>query len=195
MQVRLTKTYYTPEEYLELEEKAESKHEYQDGKITLMAGGTTNHNKIAGNFYRRFPLAIAGQEYETYITDVRLWIPRYRLYTYPDFMAILGQPVFVENRTDTVTNPFLIVEVWSKSTKNYDQGDKFRFYRSIPELREYVLIDQYSFYVERFAKNAEGKWVLTEFAGEEAILRLESVDWEISFPEIYSRVNFELSSD
>jgi len=75
MVLQTEKRYYTPEEYLELEEKAEFKSEYRDGEIIPMTGGTTNHNKIAGNFYKKFPLTVQGQAYDIYFGDVRLWIP------------------------------------------------------------------------------------------------------------------------
>ena len=141
--VTQTKTqYYTPEEYLNLEKKADCKHEYRDGKIISMTGGTTNHNKIAGNFYSYLRFTLKGQKYETYIGDVRLWIAQYRLYTYPDVMVINGQPSYEGKGKTTVTNPCLIGEVLSKSTHNYDQGDKFRFYRSLPTFQEYILIAQ-----------------------------------------------------
>ncbi|MEJ1936451.1 Uma2 family endonuclease, partial [Nostoc sp. NIES-2111] len=130
MQVATQKRFYTPEEYLELEEKAEFKSEYCDGEIIPMTGGTTNHNKIAGNFYAYLKYALRRQKYEIYIADVRLWIPRYRQYTYPDVMLIQGEPVYTGTNTTTVMNPSLIVEVLSKSTKDYDQGDKFLYYRS-----------------------------------------------------------------
>ena len=193
MQIQTEKYYYTPEEYLELEEKAEYKNEYRDGAIVPMTGGTTNHNKIAGNFYKKIPLNINEQDYEIYIGDVRLWISRYRIYTYPDVMVIKGNPVYEGTGTTTITNPLLIVEVLSNSTKNYDGGDKFDFYRSLAEFQEYILIDQYRFYVKQFAKNQEGKWVLTEYEGEDSILVLESVEFQISFQELYQRVDFKLS--
>ncbi|MGB5592906.1 MAG: Uma2 family endonuclease, partial [Crocosphaera sp.] len=134
--------YYTPEEYLALEEKADCKHEYRDGKIITMTGGTTNHNKIAGNFYSYLRFALKGQKYDTYIGDVRLWISQYRLYTYPDVMVINEQPIYHGKGRTTVTNPCLIAEILSKSTQNYDQGEKFRFYRSLPTFQEYLLIPQ-----------------------------------------------------
>ncbi|MGH2413013.1 MAG: Uma2 family endonuclease, partial [Microcystaceae cyanobacterium] len=160
MSVQIEQRYYTPEEYLALEEKAEYKSEYRDGAIIPMTGATTNHNKIAGNFYKRFPLAIEGQDYETYISDVRLWIPSYRLYTYPDVMVIPGDPVYEGTATNTVTNPRLIAEVLSKSTQDYDKTDKFKYYRSIPEFQEYILIDQYSFYVEQYIKQSNDQWLV-----------------------------------
>ena len=189
------KRYYTPAEYLELEEKAEYKSEYRDGEIVPMTGGTTNHNKIAGNFYKQFPLTINGQDYDVYIGDVRLWIPRYRQYTYPDIMVIKGNPIYEGKGTSTVTNPMLVVEVLSKSTQEHDRTDKFRYYRSIPEFEEYILVDQYSFYGEQYVKQVDGKWLLSDYEGEDAILRLSSVEFQISFQELYQRVIFELSEE
>jgi Uma2 family endonuclease len=195
MQVQTEERYYTPEEYLDLEEKAEYKNEYRDGEIVPMTGGTTNHNKIVLNFCRKFPLTINEQDYDIYAGDVRLWLSRYRIYTYPDVMVIKGNPVYEGSGTTTVTNPLLIVEVLSNSTKNYDQGEKFDFYRSISEFQEYILIDQYRFYVKQFAKNKESKWVLTEYEGEDSTLVLESVEFQIGIRELYQRVDFELNEE
>ncbi len=195
MVVQTEKRYYTPAEYLELEEKAEYKSEYRDGEIIPMTGGTTNHNKIAGNFYKRFPLTVQGQDYDIYIGDVKLWLPQYRLYTYPDVMVVKGEPVYEGTNTTTITNPCLIVEVLSKSTKDYDKTDKFKYYRSIPEFQEYILIDQYSFSVEQYAKRSPGEWIFKEYEGEDAVLVLDSIEFQIGFREIYARVNFELVED
>ena len=189
------KRYYTPEEYLALEEAAEYKSEYQDGEILPMTGGTANHNKIALNFCRIFPLSVSGQNYEIFINDMRLSIPRYRLYTYPDVMVIQGEPVYQGSNTTTLINPLLIVEVLSKSTKDYDRGEKFLYYRSIPELREYILIDQYKYHVEQLAKTADGKWLFTEYESEDAVLAMESVEFQISLTDIYDRVNFEVAAE
>jgi Uma2 family endonuclease len=195
MQTLTEKRHYTPEEYLALEEKAEYKNEYRDGEIVPMTGGTTNHNEIASNFCSNLKFALKGQKYRVFIGDVRLWIPRYRQYTYPDVMIIQGEPVYYGKGTTTVTNPLLIVEVLSKSTQDYDRGEKFKYYRSIPEFQEYILIDQYSFYIEQFSKNTSGKWVLTEYQSEDAVLTLESINYQITFPDIYERVNFDVNED
>jgi len=139
---------YTPEEYFALEEKSEIKHEYHNGKIVPMTGGTTNHNRIALNLVAFLKFALLGQKISFFIGDVRLWIPAHRRYTYPDVQIICGDIAYHDNRIDTVTNPAVIVEVLSKSTRNYDRGDKFRFYRSLPSFQEYITIDQYRFEVE-----------------------------------------------
>ncbi len=191
MTITSEKQIYTPEEYLQLEEKSEEKHEYRQGEIVLMTGGTTNHNKLAGKLYARLLLALEDQNHEVYMGDVRLWIPDYREYTYPDIMVVEGQPVYQPPGTTTITNPSIIVEVLSKSTQARDRGDKFRFYRSIPEFKEYILIDQYSVLVEHFVKTSEHQWMLTEYATKESQLSLDSVEFEISLEELYKRVNFD----
>jgi Uma2 family endonuclease len=182
--------YYTPEEYLELEEKAEYKSEYRDGEIIPMTGGTTNHNKIAGNFYAYLKFGLKKQNYDVYIGDVRLWIPRYRQHTYPDIMVIQGEPIYTGANTTTVMNPLLIAEVLSKSTSNYDQSDKFMYYRSIPEFKEYILINQYQYHVMQYVKTDDGKWIFTELQSESDILTLETIDFQISLSDLYEQVNF-----
>ena len=190
MQVKTLKHDYTPEEYLELEAAAESKSEYRDGEIVPVTGGTTNHNKIAGNFYANLKFALRGQDYDIYIGDVRLWIPRYRQYTYPDVMVIQGEPVYTGTNTTTVMNPLLIAEVLSQSTKNYDQGDKFLYYRSIPELKEYILIDQATYHVMQYIKTDEGQWLFTEYESDSIVLSLRSIDFKVAFSDLYEKVNF-----
>jgi Uma2 family endonuclease len=185
--------YYTPEEYLSLEETSEDKNEYRQGEIIPMVGATTNHNQIAGNFYRRFPLTINNQDYYTYMETVRLWLSDYTIYTYPDVMVIKGQPLYQGNSQSNVINPLIIVEVLSNSTQAYDRGDKFKFYRSLPTFQEYILIEQSSYSVERYYKQKDDQWLIDFVTGENAVLQLVSVDWQISFQDLYQRVNFDLA--
>ena len=190
MQLETQKFYYTPEEYLELEETAEYKSEYRDGEIVPMTGGTTNHNKISLNLAASLKIALRRKNYDVYIGDVRLWIPRYRQHTYPDVMVIEGQPIYTGTSTTTVMNPMLIAEVLSQSTKNYDQGDKFLYYRSIPEFKEYILIDQYQYHVMQYVKTAESQWSFTELEHASATLSLQTVDFQIELRDLYEQVNF-----
>ena len=191
MQVQTRKHIYTPEEYLELEEKAPYKSEYRNGEIIPMTGGTTNHNQIALNFASSLLYVIRGKKYRVFIGDVRLWIPEYREYTYPDVIVTDGKPIYAGKNNTTVTNPLLIVEVLSKSTKNYDQGDKFTFYRSIPQFKEYVLVEQNQYQVMHYSKTNEGEWIFREYKSENDIVKLQHLDFEISLIDIYQDVNFE----
>ncbi|GFE68776.1 Uma2 family endonuclease [Chroococcus sp. FPU101] len=189
------KKYYTREEYFVLEETAEYKSEYHDGEIIPMTGGTTNHNKIVGNFYSKFLITINNQEYEIYMNDVRLSVPDYNLYTYPDVMIIKGKPNYTNKSKTTVTNPQVIVEVLSKSTQDYDRTEKFKMYRSLLSLNEYIMINQYRYSVEKYVKQTEEQWFYSYFDGEEAILTLSSLEFQIPFNELYSRVEFEESDE
>ncbi len=183
---------YTPEEYLELEENTEPRHEYRDGAIIPMTGGTTNHNEIAGNLYNHLKFGLRQRNYRIYIGDVKLWIPRHRIYTYPDVMVISGNPIYADQGTTTVTNPILITEVLSQSTQNYDQGEKFSAYRSIPDLQEYLLIDQTRYHIMQYTKQNDQQWLLTDYQNSEAVVSLKSVDFEITIADIYEGVDFTL---
>ncbi|MEH2001667.1 MAG: Uma2 family endonuclease [Nostoc sp.] len=183
--------YYTPEEYLELEEAADYKSEYIDGQIIPMAGGTINHNRIAGNFYAVLNFAFRQEEYEVFNSDMRLWIHQKRIYTYPDVTVIAGEAEFFNNRTDIITNPQVIVEVLSKSTKNYDREDKFQAYRTISTFQEYLLIDQTRIHVDQFSKTGKKQWALREYDEEDEAIALVTVPFEISLQDLYNKVKFE----
>ncbi|PLZ97134.1 hypothetical protein CI592_20995, partial [Fischerella thermalis CCMEE 5328] len=109
---------------------------------------------------------------------------------YPDILVIQGNPALYNNRIDTITNPLLIVEVLSKSTQKYDHTDKFRFYRSIPEFREYVLINQYEFQIEQYIKTGKGEWLFREYETEDAIINFVSIGLEMAIANIYESVDF-----
>ena len=183
-----TKTYYSPEEYLELETTAEYRSEYYDGQIIPMAGGKPNHNKISLNLSSVLNFALRGTSYDVFMSDLRLWIPNCRLYTYPDVMVVHTPLVFAENRQDTIVNPLAIAEILSDSTEKYDRGDKFRMYRTIPSFQEYLLISQTAMQVEKFTKNDSNQWVLSEYAGKDAKITFDLFEFEMSLDELYDRV-------
>ncbi|MDB9372874.1 Uma2 family endonuclease [Nodularia sphaerocarpa] len=181
---------YSIEEYLAQEETAEYRSEYRNGEILPMAGGSINHNRIIRNLSRLLELSLQEQPYEVFLSDLRLWIPHYREYTYPDILIIKDEAIFAEGRTDTVLNPSIIFEVLSKSTSSRDRGDKFTYYRSIPELQEYILIDQYQIHIEQFSKTPEGNWLLRESDNQDGTLTLAAANCQIPHRQIYERVKF-----
>ncbi|NEP41568.1 MAG: Uma2 family endonuclease, partial [Okeania sp. SIO2H7] len=181
----------TPEEYFALEEVAEEKNEYLDGEIITMTGASSNHNRIVVEFLISLGAALRGTNYEVFAGDLRVWIPEYNAYTYPDIMVVEGELIYHNNRKDTITNPSIICEVLSRSTANRDRAEKFEIYRSIPEFKEYILIDQYKFLVEHYIKQESSKWLVNYYEAEDAKLSLETVDFEIALKDIYHRVNFE----
>jgi Uma2 family endonuclease len=186
-----TKTYYSPEEYLELEITAENRSEYLDGQIIPMAGGKPNHNQLAINLTSAINYNLRKKPYRVFMSDLRLVIPDHSLYTYPDVMVAEIPLVFAENRQDTITNPIAIAEILSDSTEKYDRGDKFRMYRTIPSFKEYILISQTAMQVEKFTKNDANQWVLSEYAGRNAKIVFDSFEFEISLDELYDRVDLD----
>ncbi len=182
---------YSREEYLIMEEKAEFKSEYNNGDIIPMTGASLKHNRITINLIIALNNAIKDENCEIFANDLRVWIPEYNQYTYPDILIIKGEPVFEGNRTDTIMNPSIIFEVLSKSTGNRDRGEKFNYYRSIPEFQEYILIDQYQVHIEHFSKTSDNNWLFTESKQKEGILKLVSLNCEINHQDIYNRVTFE----
>ncbi|MDB9488752.1 Uma2 family endonuclease [Dolichospermum circinale CS-537/01] len=191
MQLKTRKHTYTPEEYLELEEKALYKSEYRNGEIIPMTGGSGNHNKITLAIAAILLYALRRKKYEVFMADMRLWIPQFKEYTYPDVIVTDGKAIYTDNKNTTVTNPLLIVEVLSKSTKNYDQGEKFTFYRSITQFKEYVLVAQNQYQVMHYSKTNEGEWMFREYKSENDVVKLQHLYFEISLIDIYQDVNFE----
>ncbi|MCA6523650.1 MAG: Uma2 family endonuclease [Pseudanabaena sp.] len=189
MTIQTLTKHYTTAEYLELEEQSASKNEYHNGEIIPMTGGTTNHNTITLNTALLLKLALKGQPYKVFMNDVRLWIDRDRFYTYPDLMVISDQPIYQSQNQTIVTNPTLIVEVLSKSTRNYDLGEKFGYYRTIPTLREYLLIEQSHPQILHYAK-VDTKWLLTEYENISDLISLQSLPCELAIAQIYEDIEF-----
>ncbi len=185
------KKLYTPEEYLEFEVNSEERHEYINGEIIPMTGGTPNHNQITGNFHAELNLALKRQPYRTFVAEQRLWIPEKRIHTYPDVMVVQGELQLEEGRRDTITNPLMIAEVLSKSTRSYDKDGKFAAYRSIPSFQEYLLIDQYEMHVEQYFKNDENSWTFSEYDDAKVTIYLKSLSFQFTLADIYDKVDFE----
>ena len=187
----LAKRTYSLEEYFELELAAEERHEFINGEIFPMTGGTPNHNQISLNLSSALNYHLRRQPRQVFMADQRLWISAAGIATYPDVMVVEGDLEFQVGRKDTVTNPVLIAEVLSRSTQDYDRADKFRAYRTLPSFQEYVLMDQFSMHVERYRKTSENEWVFSEYDGAEAILKLSSFAFEIELEDLYNKVTFE----
>jgi Uma2 family endonuclease len=182
---------YTPDEYLDLEVNTDTRHEYINGEIIPMTGGTPNHNDISGNLYILLKSALKGQEYRTFYADQRLWVPAASLYTYPDIMVV-SKPLELQiGRQDTLMNPCFIAEVLSKSTQSYDRGEKFVAYRSIPHFQEYLLIDQYRIHVEHHVKTAVNQWLFSEYDDLSTTLTVNTFGLKLQIADLYDGIELE----
>jgi Uma2 family endonuclease len=184
--------YYSPQEYLELEVNSEIRHEYINGLIIAMTGGTPNHNQLALNFSGTLNYLLKRQPYQVFVTDQRLWIPSRKIHTYPDIMVVKNPLEYEEGRKDTLVNPVMIAEVLSKSTKGYDRDEKFAAYRTITTLQEYILIDQYTMHIEQYCKTNNNQWIFSEFTDGNVNLNLASISCQMILSDIYDKVDFNI---
>jgi len=184
--------YYSPQEYLELEVNSEIRHEYINGLIIPMTGGTPNHNQLALNFSGTLNYLLKRQPYQVFVTDQRLWIPSRKIHTYPDIMVVKNPLEYEQGRKDTLVNPVMIAEVLSKSTKSYDRDEKFAAYRTISSLQEYILIDQYTMHIEQYFKTDNNQWIFSEFTDGNINLNLASISCQMTLSDIYDKVDFNI---
>ena len=176
------------EEYIQHEIETGQKYEYHDGMIHALAGGSLEHALLIGNIYSelRNGLKEKRSNCKSITNDAKLYIEKENKYVYPDSMVVCGEIKKSNETKDALTNPILIVEVLSKSTSEYDRGDKFYFYRQIPSLREYILIDQSRYVVEVFLKKEKNDlWRISRYDSLDQMINIQSLDIEISMKELY----------
>jgi Uma2 family endonuclease len=182
---------FTPEEYLELEVKAEYKSQYVSGEIFALAGTQPWHVKITGNILAGLHSRLRGRNCDVYYADMRLRVKAGDLYTYPDVMALCGQPTFeTASSPYSLLNPQVIFEVLSPSTEAFDRGEKFIRYRMLESLTDYVLVASEDMRVEHFVRQTDESWKLQEYNHPGQLLPLASVECELPLAEIYERVVF-----
>lgn len=182
------KTHLTPEEYLALERKAETRSEYMDGDMVAMSGASREHNIIVTNIVAGLHAQLKGRPCEAYSSDMRVKVSATGLYTYPDVVVVCGDPQFEDANVDTLMNPAIIMEVLSESTASYDRGTKFGHYRKIESLMEYLLVAQHDWQIEQFVRQPEGPWVRSEVRGSSGNLNLTSISCSLKMSEIYDRI-------
>ncbi len=197
------KKYYTVEEYLEFERNSSEKHEYFQGEIRLlhrnddfidevysMSGASRIHNEIFSNIFGELCYKLKGKPCRPYGSDFRVNIPNLTLFTYPDISVICNDPDLTDSEKDTYTNPTIIIEILSPSTRNYDLGGKFLLYKQIESLKEYILIDSESIKAIKYSKNDDNSWLMTEMNSLNEYLKLNSVQLELQLIDIYDNVKF-----
>ncbi len=183
-------TLVTPEEYLERERLAEYRSEYFQGEIFAMAGGSSRHAWIAMNVGAEFRQQLKGKPCRVSASDLRLRVMPASLYTYPDVMVVCGEIEYADNRKDTILNPVVIVEVLSESTRDYDRGRKFQYYRTLPSLLEYLTVSQDEPHIEHWRRQRENHWELMEFDDLAQRIQLTSIGCILPLGEVYDKIEF-----
>jgi Uma2 family endonuclease len=177
----------SPQAYLELERSSEQRHEYADGEIFAMAGGTREHNLTAGNIFAELRLALLERNCEVYSSDMRIKIAATGRYVDADISVTCGHPVFEDATRDTLLNPIVIVEVLSNATEAYDRGDKFAQYQTLASLQEYVLASQKESRIEHFRRMPDGAWLLRILRPGDRLV-LDSIGCAIAVDRAYLKV-------
>ena len=186
---RSRRLFLTPEQYLEIERKAEFKSEYYQGEMFAMAGASFAHQQIVANTAARIgqsaprPLLPASLR-------LRVSVESAGLYTYPDVAVVCGEPRFLDDAFDTLLNPAVIIEVLSESTELSDRGMKFQLYRSLDSLAEYLLISSLRVSAELFTRQPEGRWLLAAKSRLADSIELKSIDCWLTLADLYERVEF-----
>jgi len=178
----------TVKEYLAFERRSETKHELVDGEIVAMAGASRAHGLIAWNLAGVLHRQLKKKRCEAFSANMRVHVPVTDRYTYPDLVVACGEPQFEDEELDTLINPTLIVEILSPTTEDRDRGTRLFQYRSIPSLQVILLVAQARIHVERFLRQEDGTWILTDFDRLEDVLDLPAIGSTLTLAEVYDQV-------
>lgn len=185
---------YTVEDYLALERGSiDGKCEFVDGRLFAMTGASREHNVVSINIAGELRSQLKGRPCEAYVNDMRVKAAAVRNYYYPDIAVVCGKPEFEDDHVDTLLNPAVLIEILSPSTESRDRGEKFANYRRIPSLRDYLLVSQDKPRIEHYRRQGEA-WMLTETAGLEGTVNLETIGCVLPLREVYERVFSESSA-
>jgi Uma2 family endonuclease len=182
---------FTPEEYFQWEEGQQLRHEYVNGEVYAMSGGTINHSKIASNLNFILKSHLRGGGCQILTSDARVNIVQSNDYVYPDLSVTCDD----RDRAaiQAIKYPCLVVEILSPSTANYDRGDKFRMYRRNPSLRDYLLIDTEKIAIDLYRHNELGNWEIVNYQAKD-LIELESINLSCLIEDIYEDIVFEALS-
>jgi Uma2 family endonuclease len=178
-------------QYLALENDSATKHEFYQGEITAMAGASVEHNIIAGNIFAHLHTQLRGKNCRPFNSDQRIKVERAGFYTYPDVSVICGQLQAAKDDPLSATNPRVIVEVLSPGTEFIDKRRKLKLYLQLDSLREYVIAEQDSAYINKFVRNDDGTWTMSVIEGLEAAVDLTCIDCRLRMADIYDGVAFQ----
>lgn len=186
---------FTVQEYLRREFEAEEKHDYRDGEIISMAGGSPPHSLIIANTIRALGNLLSGEKCRVYDSNLRVRVMRDARYSYPDASVICGDPEYdpADQNKTTITNPRAVFEVLSPSTESTDRGEKFGRYLKLASLQEYVLISQDRPRVEMYYRQPDGTWLFAYADGRDATARLRSLNIDLPLSDLYSGAEFPSS--
>jgi Uma2 family endonuclease len=184
----IAKTIISEKAYLEEERKALNKSEYYKGEIFAMAGASKTHNKIVASIVLAIGQHLKGKSCSFFPSDLRVHNNENTLYTYPDVTVVCGKEEYLDDEFDTLLNPTVLIEVLSPATENYDRGTKFKLYRTISSLKNYILISSTEYAAEIFTRKENDEWVLNTKKGSDGHIYISSIDYNLSLTDVYAQV-------
>lgn len=191
----LPKKKYSLEEYFALERESDMRHEYLEGDIYAMSGGSRSHERIVSDMDTILNIQLREKGCEVFASNMRLKTAA-RSFLYADLSVVCGEAEFIEEGgLDHLANPILVVEVLSESTEQFDRREKFWRYQSIPSLRDYVLVDQHRPVLEIYTRQDGDRWLYRVTRGLDASVILDSIGCTLALSEGYRRVTFAAEDD
>jgi Uma2 family endonuclease len=181
--------FISPDEYLEMERNTKERNEYYDGLVLAMSGASLERNTIDRNLIMTVGNFLKGKECQILPSHMRVCNPSRNNYLYPDASIVCGKPMLEDDKFDTLTNPAVIFEILSPSTKNADKRRKFFFYMQIPSLMEYIMIDSKTRYIIAGRKQADGSWKFEELNGKSGSLFIQTINFTVSLNDLYDGTN------
>jgi Uma2 family endonuclease len=177
--------YISPDEYLEMERSSDEKHEYYNGFVVAMSGARLRHVDIFGNLFGEVKNFLRGKDCRPLGSDMRVCTPERDAYVYPDMSIVCGEPKLEDDKFDTLTNPSVVVEILSRSTRKIDTKYKFLYYQSIPTVKEYIMIESEKRHIQAIRKQDDGDWRIEELSQQDAVLLIQTIGFRISMADIY----------
>lgn len=185
----IAKSFISETEYLEIERKAEFKSEYYKGEIFATAGAAKEHNKIVAALIGELYAFLKGKGCDVFPSDLRMYNQDNGLYTYPDVTIVCGKEEYLDDKFDTLLNPTVIFEVLSPSTEDYDRETKFKLYRSISSLKNYVIISSTGYSAEVYTRVEGDKWILLTTKNNDLSITISGIDYEMVLADVYAQVD------
>ncbi len=181
---------YTSEEYLKIERASPTKHEFIGGKVLSLAGSNRTRSLIGSNTTIAVGNRIHGQKNEIYSGNMRVQMSPTR-FSYPDVVIVSSKPSFIDDDSDVLLNPTIVVEIYSKNTSSLDKTEKLESYLAMDSIREYLLVKEDEMRVEHYAKQNAKQWIYRIYNDREEIISMESINCKVSVSEIYAQINFD----
>lgn len=185
----LPKTIVSEKEYLEEERNSLHKSEYYNGEIFAMAGATKAHNKIVASIILAIGNHLKGKSCTFFPSDLRVHNLENSLYTYPDVIVVCGEEKYLDDEFDTLLNPTVLVEVLSRATEDYDRGTKFKLYRTISSLKNYILVSSTECAAEIYTRKENDEWVLNTAQEKNSHIHISAIDYDLSLSDIYAQAD------